>query len=392
VHVVDWGTHDPGVEGFQVTPRDLAGEILARHGRDPVGICDHYGADLESVRTLRHRLLARIESKTAIVVDLLARAPSDLFFGVFAESHCAGHQFWRLHDPSHPRHDAGIRSTLGDPLETIYRALDAALACVLAELPPTTTVMVLASHGMGAHYDAALLLADMLSSIHAGSARLAAVGLLQRTWQALPAGWRAAIAPPLVRAGVRLSARRAGAPPGLASALRAPDPSRLPYFAVPNNDSHGGIRINLAGREPAGCVRPEDLDRTIDELRARLATFVNEETGRPVVAAIHRIQDLYPGEDVAAFPDLIVDWDRSFPIRRIRSAAYGRLARESISPRTGDHRPEGLLIARGPGIAAGGTLPPVPSAALAATVSHLLGVNRTDLDAHPIPALSTPPV
>jgi hypothetical protein len=102
---------------------------------------------------------------------------------------------------------------------------------------------------------------------------------------------------------------------------------------------------------------------------------------------VHRIEDLYPGEDVSALPDLIVDWDRSAPIRRIRSAEYGRLARESIGPRTGDHRPDGLLIARGPGIAAGHTLPAEPSVAVAATVCALLGVERADLDGRPIAAL-----
>jgi len=228
----------------------------------------------------------------------------------------------------------------------------------------------------------------MLSAIHARPRRLAAVGLAQRAWQALPGGVRTVVAPPLAHAGRWLSRRRAGAPPGLASALRAPEPGRLPYFAVPNNDCHGAIRLNLAGREPAGAVRPgAERARTVEALRAALATFVNEETGRPVVAAVHRIEDLYPGEPVGDLPDLIVDWDRSAPIRRVRSPRYGRLARVSPSPRSGDHRPEGLLIARGPRVAAGRAGPAVPSVALAATVSRLLGVARPDLDAAPLAAL-----
>jgi hypothetical protein len=101
--------------------------------------------------------------------------------------------------------------------------------------------------------------------------------------------------------------------------------------------------------------------------------------------------DLYPGEPVDGLPDLVVDWDRSAPIRRVRSPRFGRLARESPSPRSGDHRPSGLLLALGPGIAAGRELAPVRSVDLAATVSHLLGVARTDLDGRPIPAIADSP-
>jgi predicted AlkP superfamily phosphohydrolase/phosphomutase len=383
--VWDWGTHDPEPAGFHCSPEDLNATLQTRFGTDPVGVCDHYQGTAESLRALQERLLVRIEKKTSLLLELARKPEWDLFFGVFSESHCAGHQYWSLHDAADHLHDAAVARMLGDPIETVYRAMDHALGRVVAALPPETVVFVVASHGMDSHYDANFLLPDMIALMHTSRVRADSVGLMQRVWHRLPARLRAAIRPPLVTAGQWLSRRRAGAPPGLGSALRSPAPSRLRYFAVPNNDAHGAVRINLAGREPEGCVQPADLEDAIDDLREGLMGFINEDTGRPVVEAIHRIGDLYPGEPVTDLPDLIIDWDRSAPITRLRSSKYGRVDRRQASRRTGDHRPTGLLVARGGGYAPGAEQAEVASTALAATVSALLGVDRTDLPGPVIP-------
>src|SRR5207244_11391471 len=91
--------------------------------------------------------------------------PWDLFVVVHGASHCAGHQLWRVHDPSHPRHDAGERDALGDPLEDVYVALDESLAELLAALDPSSMVMVLLSHGIGPHYDGDHILGEVLARL-----------------------------------------------------------------------------------------------------------------------------------------------------------------------------------------------------------------------------------
>ncbi len=391
LQLADWGTHDPDSLGFRAYPETLARDVQRRYRTEPVGLCDHYGHDREAVQRLCDRLIERTERRTELCLDLLARERWDLFFAVFTESHCAGHQLWWLHDPTHPEHDPALRRALGDPMERVYRALDRSLARLLAALPTEATVLVLASHGMGPHYDGSLLLADMLAAMHVSGARRDAVSTLQRTWHAAPAALRRVVNPLAVRTGLWLGRRRAGAPPGLGSALRTPDPTRMRYFAVPNNDCHGAIRLNVVGREPAGCIQPgRDFDAAIDALGEELSTFVNEDTGRPVVAALHRIETLYPGEPHEALPDVIVDWDRSATIQRVVSTRYGRLARPKVTSRTGDHQPTGLLIARGPGIASGHAIAPIESVDLAPTISSILGLPRPDLDGHPIEAIVAP--
>jgi hypothetical protein len=120
-------------------------------------------------------------------------------------------------------------------------------------------------------------------------------------------------------------------------------------------------------------------------------SFVNEESGEPIVEAVQPIGELFPGEPTDELPDLIVHWNRRSPIRRVRSPRYGSIARDFPGVRTGDHRPEGLLVARGPDILADPRGAPVRSVDVPATIAHILGVPLAELDGRPIAALVRTP-
>ena len=388
LHVVDWGTHDPSLSGFRTHPVALRGEIEGTHGADPVDLCDGYGTDLAAVRALNERLLRRVETRARLGLDLFSRRTWDLFFLVFSESHCVGHHLWHVHDRSHARHDPGVRAAVGDPVENVYRRIDTALGRLLEAAGRDTCVVVLTSHGMGSHYDASFMLPDLLLAMQGVRVDTGVVQRLERGWSLLPARMRALARPAVSRLRRRLSRQRAIGERPLGDVLRVPSISRLRYFAVPNNDVYGAIRLNLAGREPRGLVAPgAEAECVVEEIRSGLASFVNEETGEPILEAVRPIAELYPGEDTRDLPDLIVEWNRRSPIRRVRSTRHGALARDFPGVRSGDHRPDGLLVARGPGIGAGCRTDPVRSVDLPATIARLLGVFVPDLDGRPIAAL-----
>jgi predicted AlkP superfamily phosphohydrolase/phosphomutase len=388
LHVVDWGTHDPSLSGFRTHPATLRGEIESAHGADPLDLCDTYGTDLAAVRALSDRLLRRIGTKAELGLDLFSRRTWDLFFLVFSESHCAGHHFWHVHDPSSPRHDPRVRATVGDPVENVYRRIDASLGRFLEAGGRDTCVIVVTSHGMGNHYDASFMLPDLLLAMQGVVVDRGVVPHLERGWSLLPTPMRALARPAVRWLRGRLLRQRAIGERPLGEVLRSPAVSSLRYFAVPNNDVYGAIQLNLAGREPRGRVTPgPEAERVVEEITSGLASFVNEETGEPILEAVHPIAELYPGEDTRGLPDLIIEWNRRSPIRRVRSVRYGALARDFPGVRSGDHRPDGLLVARGPGIAAGRHTDAVRSVDLPATIAALLGVPVPDLDGRPIAAL-----
>ena len=73
---------------------------------------------------------------------------------------------------------------------------------------------------------------------------------------------------------------------------------------------------------------------------------------------MHRREEIFSGEYVDSAPDLIVEWSdfRYMPSEDLDESdeIFGDRTREYMTwPTTGSHRPEGLLVACGKGIASG---------------------------------------
>lgn len=371
VQVADWGTHDPEADdAFRTWPPSLAVQVAARYGTDPVGDCNHIGRTAAGIDTFRRSLETRIQRKTILCQELLEQEDWDLLLAVFAESHCAGHQLWALHDSSYPSHDAELAGAVGDPLRDVYVALDGAIGALLCSAGRDVTVLVFTSHGMGPHYEATFMLEEILERLdrQPGAARRRIWRWAGRYWHAL---WR------------RI---KFGAHPRRPLVV---GPRRC--FAVPNNDVCGGIRVNLAGREPRGRVRPgPECDALFAELRRELLQLVNADTGAPVVRDVIRMADAYPGERVDEMPDFYVQWNREAPISRVSSPAIGTVRKRSSGVRSGDHRAEGFFWAMGSGIDAGRDIGPVSVMDFAPTLAALLGSSLGDVDGKLIPALLRP--
>jgi predicted AlkP superfamily phosphohydrolase/phosphomutase len=338
----------------------------------------HHPRDYAS---LRDALVSGVARKADLYEHLLRRGEWDLYLAVFAESHCVGHHCWHLHDRTHPRHDPAAARAVGDPLRDVYRAIDAALGRLLALASPETRVFVLASHGMGPHYDGTFLLGKMLRRLYelpdSTAGKRAVARALESVWYRLPPSVKSLLRP-----------ARGKTKQALGVSASTPELSDRLCFATPNNDVYGGIRINLVGREPQGRIRPgEEYDAFCRELERDLKSFVNLDTGRPLVRNVLRTTDLYGGEHVHDLPDILVEWDRESPISRIDSPKTGLIEEVFPGRRTGDHKPEGLLFARGPGIAPGRRDEPIEVERLAPTIASLLGVRLSGIEAPPVAEL-----
>ncbi len=361
VHIVDWGTHDADFPACS-WPADLVEALSEKYGASPFRRCDWVMQGRDAEQTLRGQLLERIETKLAIAEDILQREPWDLFMIGFGDSHCAGHQCWHVHDPSHPRHDPALREKIGDPIRDVYVALDRAVGRLLAYADAETTVFVHCSHGMSSHYDASFFLDDVLRRLEGRSAPPLR-WLLDRVrtqWKKLPLAVTERFGP-LARTVNRL-------PDGHDRASRS-------CFVVPSNSNGPGIRLNLVGREPQGRIR---AGREADEFVARLIADLQELTdpadGRQLVKEVIRSRDAFPGEHLDHLPDLFIRWHRDLPISGVTSPKIGTLiGQDQTSRRSGDHRPGGLLFRRGAGIPAGSQLPSACDEDIAPALAACLG-------------------
>ena len=367
LQIVEWGSHHQAY-GFMTWPATLAGEIKTRFGEYPIRRCDTV-RDTAGYATLQEKLLSGIDKKVELVGHLLEKESWDLFAVVFSESHCVGHQMWHLHDESHPRHDRALRRQLGDPVENVYRALDAAVGVLLGRIGPEALSIVLCSHGMGPHYTGNFMLNEILLGLEDPKA------LERPTSKSL---WGR---------GKRKLSRLLGHQAGQAGPPKTFADRKC--FPVPNNDSAGGIRINLVGREPRGKVHPgAEYEEFCTALARDLLDLRNAETREPVVREVFRTSDRFDGEFLHHLPDLIVEWNREKPISSVSSPKFGVISEEYHPPRTGDHRPEGMLMARGPGVRPG-RLSPIDVTDIAPTIASCLGVSLISVDGKAIEELSS---
>lgn len=168
------------------------------------------------------------------------------------------------------------------------------------------------------------------------------------------------------------------------------DWSRTRAYAQGN---FGQIFLNLKGRQPQGCVDPEDMRSLLEDLKAGLREIRHPETGAPLVERIYEREELYHGPHAHLGPDLTVvlkDWRyrtiglHDFTTNKVVSAAFGP---------SGDHRMEGILVACGPALRAGSPPRQADLLDLAPTVLHLLGVPvPTDMDGRILTELLEPAV
>ncbi len=360
VQITDWGTHDPEA-GPASFPNALLSEMIELCGTDPVGSCDFTGTDAPSLERLRDGLIDRCRRRTEMALRLWRREPWDLFVLAFSESHCGGHRFWHVHDPSHPHHDPAEARTLGDPLRDVYRELDRSVGELVAAARPDARVLLYLSHGMGPHYDGTFLLDDVLRRLEGDPGGARAMGLataMRRVWHRVPFGVR--------RLGQPVADR-------VFERARAYDRRRRRAFLVPTNDNCAGIRLNVMGRERHGRVRSgEERREWISKISTALAELVDSETGRPVVREVVDAHAAFPGDRSASLPDLLVRWNRETPIRGVESPRLGRFAGILGDIRTGDHRSHGLLV-----VGAGDPAPPSPLP-VAEIAGYVAQMARTD--------------
>jgi predicted AlkP superfamily phosphohydrolase/phosphomutase len=368
IQVVDWGTHDADVPACS-WPANLIDEIHTRYGAPSFRRCDWVMDQRRGETALREQLLKRIEMKTAIAEDLLRRESWDLFMVGFGDSHCAGHQLWHVHDPSHPKHDPELRARIGDPILDVYVELDSAVGRLLKYADSETTVLVVCSHGMSAHYDASYLLDEVLRRLEGRPASVPRVFLnrARKIWKTLPLSFTERFATIATRVS------------------RKPDPDDRRHrccFVVPTNANSPGIRLNLIGREPDGKLQPgEDKERFVAQLVEDLYELTEPSDGRQLVKEVIRSEERFVGENTNLLPDFFVRWNREKPITGVSSPKIGTILQEDYSTkRTGDHRPGGLFFLRGPGIEPGIRLPTGRDEDFASTISGLLGVELPDVE------------
>ena len=415
-----WGAHAPMTPSHSL-PESLLTEVTEQYGIHPVLRKDHASTmDWDGLKTLQQALETGIDRRGQICRDLIQREPWDMFLTIFGESHAGGHYFWHLSQPDHPLYPL-VAHEDDNPLLGTFQAIDRAVGNIIEKAPEDAEVVVFAAHGMGSNVmdlPSMVFLPELLF-------RWNFPGQFGLGWNPSGKVPKTPLAGPRVKRGwlgstwslkydtnpIKRLLRKTLPTKifntvfdAIASLPFAPknDPAhhelispfelmeegqRLYYqpatwyrnawphmkaFALPSF-SEGYIRINLKGREADGIVEASEYDRVCDELTAELEQLKDARSGAPMVKQVIRTRTT-PLDPDPKLPDadLVVIWQEEHTTDTVVSPALGHIGPIPYL-RTGSHRSDGFVIAKGASFAPGTTLPAGHSLDLAPTFLDLMG-------------------
>lgn len=357
IQVLEWGAKSPA-DNPKSDPPDLADAFNRRYGIHRGTLLDEDVTESTAYfQTLLQALIESVRLRTEICLDLIRQESWDLFVHVFSETHSVGHRFIHLFEGDTARGSGHEIAELRDALPLVYQEIDRGIGRIRAAAPANATIVSCAMHGMGLNENSEVseLVPELLRRY--SSVKMHAAKPLHRRLRARLFVAAHALTPSSVRdkvkhhlsQGMRKRVR-------MERLRRVHDQDNWPQmkaFSLPS-DEGGFVRINLQGREPRGCVPPDDFDTVVAELTELFEELRDPSTDTPAVRRVRRVREEQGGVYVDALPDLVVEWTRK-PLRELESPRFGHLGRYHPH-RAGTHRPRGYLLACGPGIAAGETI------------------------------------
>lgn len=247
----------PGPDAPHTQPPELAEELRARFGPHTPDLEDDGKLAPEAVL---EGLLSMARQHFDVAEHILATRDPDFLMMVELGTDRLHHALWPAMDPSDPRHDPA--SPHGRGARDLYRYLDARIGQLLQKSGPETTLLVVSDHGAR----------PLLGGVRVNE-------LLRR------AGWL----------------------------VLKDEPSAETAFDLANVDwsrtrawSEGGyyarVFLNVCGREPEGCLPPENVEDAKRELEVLLARV--EENGVVIESRIVRPETAYREVNGVA-PDLL---------------------------------------------------------------------------------------
>lgn len=249
---------------------------------------------------LAHQLILGEEE---LGLKLLRSEPWDLFFLYSAALDSIKHFFWSYCDPEDPTHP--YQNPYQDAIKDLYRLHDRILGRFLEEVGPDTTLLVLSDHGHGMRPVRILNINEWLRQ--EGLLRDRG-GALRRTRASSLVNWvkrkalgfvvrhnlgNLALKLIVVFPWVRRWYSASGSIDWERTAAYLPDLSGMKAYA------YGGIRVREEG------LGGRDHDRVCEQIIEGLLRLEDPETGERVARWVCRREELYEGEHLSQYPDVV---------------------------------------------------------------------------------------
>jgi predicted AlkP superfamily phosphohydrolase/phosphomutase len=352
----------PSLESRLTEPESLKTEMLRQFGDYIIDVPIGSGTG-ECVRERLHRSISLREE---LAVWLLDRFDPDFFMCIFTELDRCQHRFWNASDREHPLF------VEGDPfqgvVDEIYERCDRAVARIVDRAGPNARIFVVSDHGFAGYQKNVLinhwLMEQGLLTLKEPPAR---AGILDRAVGRLRRSVRTA-APPSAASGYVSKWNNVTRSEN--DYLDRVDWSRTKvYFA-----QHGGLRINLAGREPQGIVAESEVPAIVDQIRHEIVKLRFPGAGERIFDSVVTKEEVFSGPYLEDAPDLLIDGARRTRLRMSILPGKGLF----VDAVHAGHDEFGIFYATGPGVRRGTRLEGARLLDITPTILYQFGLPLTE--------------
>lgn len=304
-------------------------------------------------------LLADIEAKERLTLELYRERIWDVFFVHCQASDTAAHHLWHTYDSLSPRF---LGNDLSDALPSIYRRLDAFIGRLIDAMPKNGRLLIVSDHGMGGASDRIIYLNRWLHEqgllrFHTGPRQY-----LHALAAQLGKQLSSRLTPKVLGALLRLLPNKTFGDALQLLRLSSIDLARTQAFSY-ELDYAPAIWVHDEGEFPKGTVSKAATAKIKDHIKKELPNLLDPESGAPLIAKITDRESLGSGPFITHMPHLIIEpaWPNGYRPSFAPSSARGptvRLldAKDYAAPKghgmPGVHKRAGIFVLYGEAIPA----------------------------------------
>ncbi len=389
------GLDAPGTNCNFTYPTGLRKEIL--------DVCPDYKINLHLggyLQNDRRRIKAvdiikrATRARLKVVLYLMQKYPWDLFIVRFNSPDNVQHQFWKFMDKNHPLHKENSPEVLKDAIRSVYMDLDKVVGSIHEKIDKdNTTLLIMSDHGAGPCTEKCIYVNEWLRSLgylssleENGKKKLSSLRRINAALKGKVISFLLRTIPPEVKGllmkFIPFAASKAA--------------THLKFSGINWNGTKAfvseveGIRINVKSRYPNGTVEAEEYEALRAAIIERVKTLNDPESGDRVFTNVYKREQVYSGESIDEFPDIILRPDDRYKISPKLLTEGGVkesfLAREEHWRKiSGSHRQHGIFIIKGRDYRRGVRLDEVPIVDILPTALYEVGVPLPDdLDGKPV--------
>lgn len=338
------------------------------------GTLDPFFTYLEGERVFINKLFDSTDKLANVSSFLINTHAFDFFMVVFNGTDYIQHRFWGRIDPNHPNYQAKEAEKYQKLILRYYQRIDKIISKLFSLVDKKTTVIVLSDHGAG----------PMQKYININS------WFLKTNFLVMKKGLKTRLKRFLYKNGVnpekiynallRVHFGNLGIK-GDRTDRRLPLILKQLFLSFSDIDwkkskafssGSGLIYLNLKGRELLGAVSPgEEYETLRDALINLLYQLKDPETGKHIIEKVYKKEEIYFGPYLDTLPDIVFVPKQGYMI--FEGYEFG--ANSTITDAkaiSAAHRPNGILLMKGPKIKRNVRLRNADLMDITPTVLHLL--------------------